>query len=104
MDGELIRRNPKRTKAKLERLRKLAAKSSKRRFHADFDDAEYTNWTSISHENIDYEVMPIIRGVGHLTQLIDWCNENCNGLWVAKSGHLYFEKDDDAAHFAMVWK
>lgn len=107
MDGELIRRNPKRTKAKLERLRKLAEKTGKkslRRFPTDYQSGEYEEWTNFSHDNINYKEMPMIRGVGYLTQLFDWCNDNCKGYWLAKGGRFYFEQDDDAALFAMVWK
>ena len=43
-------------KERLERLRKLSGKVEHlRRFHSDFENKEFLNWTCVSHENINYE-------------------------------------------------
>ena len=42
-------------KERLERLRKLEWIEHLRRFHSDFENKEFLNWTCVSHENINYE-------------------------------------------------
>jgi hypothetical protein len=46
----------------------------------------------------------LVPGSGMLIELIDWCNSNCDGYYVAHRGNIYFEDKDDAAMFIMVWK
>jgi len=91
--GELIRRNPKRTQERLLRLRRIVGpeKNPKRRFASDFDNEDYLKWT--------------VKGAGRLGELVDWCDDNCNGIYViGKSDKIYFEDENDAAMFALVWK
>ena len=103
---DLIRRNPKRTQERLARLRKIAQpKEVKRRFASEFKNEEYLKWTRISSDNVDYEVKPLVKGAGRLGELVDWCDDNCKGIYViGKSNKMYFEDDNDAAMFALVWK
>jgi hypothetical protein len=105
--GELIRRNPLRTQERLMRLRRIVGpeKNPKRRFASDFDNDDYLKWTAISSDKIDYELKPLVRGAGRLGELVDWCDDNCNGIYViGKSDKIYFEDENDAAMFALVWK
>jgi len=99
----LIKRNHN-TRALLDRLRKIEGKArNRRKFFSDFENKEFLNWTSVSKENIKF-TNEIVPGSGLLTELIDWCNDTCEGSYVAHRGSLYFELDDDAAMFIMVWK
>ena len=102
--GELIRRS--RVQERLARLRKITQpKEVKRRFASDFDNDDYLKWTAISSEKIDYELKPLIKGAGRLGELVDWCDDNCNGIYViGKSDKIYCEDENDAAMFALVWK
>ena len=106
--GELIRRNPLRTQERLMRLRRIVGpeKNPKRRFPSDFGTADdYLKWTAISSDKIDYELKPLVRGAGRLGELVDWCDDNCNGIYViGKGDKIYFEDENDAAMFALVWK
>ena len=105
--SELIRRNPKRVQERLLRLRKIVGpeKNPKRRFSSDFDNYDYLEWTAISSDKIDYEVKPLVRGAGRLGELVDWCDDNCNGIYViGKANKIYFEDENDAAMFTLVWK
>ena len=91
-------------KERLERLRKLSGKVEHlRRFHSDFENKEFLNWTCVSHENINYEKV-MIEGAGHITQLVDWCNSHLQDHYVAYQGKFYFKNDNDAAYFTMYWK
>lgn len=36
-------------------------------------------------------------------KMLVWCSNNCVGEWSASDG-FRFEKDKDAAYFALVWK
>ena len=102
--GELIRRS--RVQERLARLRKIAQpKKVKRRFASEFENEEYLKWTRISSDNVDYEVKPLVKGAGRLGELVDWCDDNCKGIYViGKSNKMYFEDDNEAAMFALVWK
>ena len=102
--GELIRRS--RVQERLARLRKIAQpKKVKRRFASEFENEEYLKWTRISSDNVDYEVKPLVKGAGRLGELVDWCDDNCNGIYViGKADKIYFEDENDAAMFALVWK
>ncbi|MDA9374078.1 hypothetical protein N9R43_01715 [bacterium] len=92
------------TKALLDRLRKIRhATKDRRKFHSDFENKEFFNWTPVSKESIKFDA-ELVPGSGVLTQLIDWCNDNCGGYYVAHRGDLYFEDPTDAAMFIMVWK
>ncbi len=103
---DLIRRNPKRTQERLARLRKIAQpKEVKRRFTSEFENEEYLEWTRISSDNVDYEVKPLVKGAGRLGELVDWCDDNCNGIYIiGKNDKIYFKDENDAAMFALVWK
>jgi len=103
---DLIRRNPKRTQERLARLRKIAQpKEVKRRFASEFENEEYLEWTCISSDNVDYEVKPLVKGAGRLGELVDWCDGNCNGIYIiGKNNKIYFKDKNDAAMFALVWK
>ena len=60
-------------KERLERLRKISGKVEQlRRFHSDFENQEFLNWTKIQHENINYDKI-MIQGAGYVTHLVDWC-------------------------------
>ena len=97
-------RDGKRTKDLLDRLRKIRGEvRDRRKFFSDFDNKEFLKWTSVSKEGIKFE-KEIVPGSGVLTELIDWCNSNCEGYYVAHRGDLFFEDDNDAAMFIMVWK
>ena len=104
---DLIRRNPKRTQERLARLRKIAQpKEVKRRFASEFDSSsDYLDWHRISSDNVDYEVTPLVKGAGRLGELVDWCDSNCNGIYIiGKNNNIYFKDENDAAMFALVWK
>ena len=105
--GELIRRNPQRTQERLLRLRRIVGpeKNPKRRFASDFDNDDYLKWTTISSDKIDYEIKPIVKGAGRLGELVDWCDDNCNKLYVlGMNDIIFFEDENDAAMFTLVWK
>ena len=105
--GELIRRNPLRTQERLIRLRRIVypKKNPTCRFASDFYNDDYLKWTAISSDKIDYELKPLVRGAGRLGELVDWCDDNCNGIYViGKGDKIYFEDENDAAMFALVWK
>jgi hypothetical protein len=105
--SELIRRNPKRVQERLLSLRKIVGpeKNPKRRFVSDFDNEEYLEWTPISSNNVDYGVTPLVKGAGRLGELVDWCDDNCKGIYIiARANKIYFEDENDAAMFALVWK
>jgi hypothetical protein len=100
--GELMRHSN--VKKRLERLRKLQNKvKNLRRFHSDFENKEFLEWTAMSHDDINYDKL-LVKGAGHVTQLVDWCNTHCKDFYVAYQGKLYFKNDTDAAYFTMVWK
>ena len=104
---ELIRRNPKRTQERLLKLRKIVGpeKNPKRRFVAEFDNEEYLKWTSVSCKNVDYGETHLIKGAGRLGELVDWCDDNCNKLYVlGMNDIIFFEDENDAAMFTLVWK
>ena len=91
-------------KERLDRLRAIQGKIDyRRKFLSDFNNKEFLEWTPVSKENIKFE-NELVPGSGVLTELIDWCNENCSGHYVAYRGDLYFEDENDAAMFIMVWK
>mgnify|MGYP001586425052 CR=1 FL=1 len=99
----LIKRNNN-TRSLLDRLRTIEGKArNRRKFFSDFDNKEFLEWTKVNKDNIKFD-NEIVPGSGVLTQLIDWCNDNCDGYYVAHRGSLYFEDDNDAAMFIMVWK
>ena len=104
--SELIKRNPERVKERLSKLRSIVKpKNPKRRFPSDFNNEEYLEWTSISSDNVDYEVTPLVKGAGRLGELVDWCDDNCNKLYIiGKANKIYFEDENDAAMFTLVWK
>ena len=104
--GELIRRNPKRTQERLDKLRSIVnPKKPKRRFLSDFNNEEYLKWTSISSNNVDYGVTPLVKGAGRLGELVDWCDDNCEEVYIiARGDTIYFKNENDAAMFALVWK
>jgi hypothetical protein len=92
------------TRNLLDRLRKIEGKArNRRKFFSDFENKEFMSWTPVSKDNIKFD-NEVIPGSGVLTELIDWCNDNCDGSYVAHRGSLYFESDNDAAMFVMVWK
>ena len=73
--------------------------------YSDFDNDNYLKWTAISSDKIDYELKPLVKGAGRLGELVDWCDDNCNGIYViGKADKIYFEDENDAAMFALVWK
>jgi len=93
-----------RTKELLERLRSIKGNIKDRRmFYSDFKNKEFLEWTNVSKSGIKFEG-ELVPGSGVLTELIDWANDNCSGHYVAYRGDLYFEDDNDAAMFIMVWK
>jgi len=98
----LIRRG--RTSELLERLRAIKGNvKDRRKFYSDFKNKEFLEWTNVSKDGIKFEG-ELVPGSGVLTELIDWANDNCSGHYVAYRGDLYFEDDNDAAMFIMVWK
>lgn len=93
-----------RTRDILDRLRSIRGEvRDRRKFFSDFDNREFLNWTKVSKEGIKFEG-ELVPGSGVLTELIDWCNDNCDKSYVAYHGDLFFEDDNDAAMFIMVWK
>ena len=104
--GELIRRNPKRTQERLARLRKIAQpKQVKRRFVSDYENGEYLKWTNVSCKNVDYGETHLVKGAGRLGELVDWCDDNCNKLYIlGMDDIIFFEDENDAAMFTLVWK
>lgn len=92
------------TRSLLDKLRILRGEiRDRRKFFSDFDNKEFLNWTPVSKDGIKFE-KELVPGSGMLIELIDWCNSNCDGYYVAYQGALYFENNDDAAMFIMVWK
>lgn len=92
------------TRNLLDRLRVLRGDiRDRRKFFSDFENREFFNWTKVSKEGIKFE-KELVPGSGVLTELIDWANDNCEGYYVAHRGDLYFEDENDAAMFIMVWK
>lgn len=99
----LIHRQNK-TRKLLDKLRVLRGEiRDRRKFFSDFDNKEFLNWTPVSKDGIVFE-KELVPGSGMLIELIDWCNSNCEGYYVAHRGDIYFEYKDDAAMFIMVWK
>ena len=93
-----------RTSELLDRLRIIRGEIiDRRKFFSDFKNKEFLKWTPVSKENIKFE-KELVPGSGVLTELIDWCNSNCEGYYVAHRGDIYFEDENDAAMFIMVWK
>lgn len=93
-----------RTSELLDRLRIIRGEiRDRRKFFSDFKNKEFLKWTPVSKENIKFE-KELVPGSGVLTELIDWCNSNCEGYYVAHRGDIYFEDENDAAMFIMVWK
>lgn len=91
-------------KERLDRLRAIRGEiRTRRKFFSDFSNKEFLEWTAVSKENIKFEG-ELVPGSGVLTELIDWCNDNCDSHYVAYRGDLYFEDEQDAAMFIMVWK
>jgi hypothetical protein len=91
-------------KERLERLRKLQGKVEHlRKFAKEFDNDEFLQWdkVEVSDLRFDNEIVP---GAGVLTQLIDWCNDNCSDSYVAYRGDFFFKSPTDAAFMIMVWK
>lgn len=102
--GELIRHS--RVQERLARLRKIAQpKEVKRRFVSEFKNEEYLKWTSVSCKNVDYGETHLIKGAGRLGELVDWCDDNCNKLYIlGMDDIIFFEDENDAAMFTLVWK
>lgn len=93
-----------RTRELLDKLRQIRGEiRTRRKFFSDFDSKEFLKWTQVSKDGIKFK-FELVPGSGVLTELIDWCNDNCNGYYVAYRGDLYFEDEQDAAMFIMVWK
>lgn len=91
-------------KERLDRLRAIRGEiRTRRKFFSDFESNEFLKWTPVSKDDIKFK-FELVPGSGVLTELIDWCNDNCNGYYVAYRGDLYFEDEQDAAMFIMVWK
>lgn len=91
-------------KERLERLRKLQGKVEHlRKFAKEFDNDEFMHWNKVEVSSLKFE-NEMIPGAGVLTQLVDWCNENCTESYVAFRGDFYFKSDQDAALLIMVWK
>lgn len=91
-------------KERLNRLREISGDiQNRRKFFNDFDNNEFLKWTAVSKDDIKFK-FELVPGSGVLTELIDWCNGNCKGHYVAYRGDLYFEDEHDAAMFIMVWK
>jgi hypothetical protein len=100
----LVMQRESKTKELLERLRAIKSNIRDRRmFYSDFKNKEFLEWTNVSKDGIKFEG-ELVPGSGVLTELIDWANDNCSGHYVAYRGDLYFEDDNDAAMFIMVWK
>ena len=60
-------------KERLERLRKISGKVEQlRRFHSDFENQEFLNWTKIQHENINYDKTFLYVGRNHPVKSIDF--------------------------------
>ena len=96
--------NKNRTRTLLDKLRVLRGEiRDRRKFFSDFNDGEFLKWTPVSKDGIMFE-KELVPGSGMLIELIDWCNSNCDGYYVAHRGDIYFEYEDDAAMFIMVWK
>jgi len=104
--SELIRRNPERVKERLSKLRSIVKpKNPKRRFVSDYDNGEYLKWTNISCKNVDYGETHLVKGAGRLGELVDWCDDNCNKLYIlGMDDIIFFEDENDAAMFTLVWK
>ena len=93
-----------RTPELLERLRQIQGNIAvRRRFMSDFKEKEFLNWTHVSKADISFK-NELVPGAGALTELIDWCEDNCKGYYVVHRGELFFQEDNDAAMFIMVWK
>ena len=104
--SELIRRNPKRVKERLSKLRSIVKpKKPKRRFVSDFDNEEYLKWTSVSCKGVDYGQTHLVKGAGRLGELVDWCDYNCTRFYIiGMNDIIFFENENDAAMFTLVWK
>ena len=104
--SELIRRNPERVKERLSKLRSIVKpKNPKRRFVSDYDNGEYLKWTNISCKNVDYGETHLVKGAGRLGELVDWCDDNCNKLYIlGMDDIIFFEDENDGAMFTLVWK
>ena len=104
--SELIRRNPKRVQERLSKLRSIIKpKNPKRRFVSDYENGEYLKWTNVSCKNVDYGETHLVKGAGRLGELVDWCDDNCNKLYIlGMDDIIFFEDENDGAMFTLVWK
>lgn len=97
---------PRKSNAKslLDKLRVIRGEvRDRRKFFSDFNNKEFLHWTPVSKDGIKFE-KELVPGSGMLVELIDWCNSNCDGYYVAYQGRIFFEDKNDAAMFIMVWK
>lgn len=44
-----------------------------------------------------------IDDISSLDAIIEWCNENCNGLFRYSDNIFYFEEESDMTAFKIMW-
>lgn len=92
-----------RTHYRLERLRKLVSANKQNRMYiSEFPDKSFQTWHSVDCSKMDSGVTDtLIRG--SVNHFMTWCEDNCSGKYVLYRKVIWFETQEDATFFLMVW-
>lgn len=91
-----------RVQQRLERLRQLVPNNKKKRMYvSEFPDKSFQKWHSVDCAKLSGEVKTLIQG--SINHYIDWCENNCDSKFVVYRKVIWFEKEEDATFFLMVW-
>jgi hypothetical protein len=92
-----------RVQQRLERLRQLVPSSKKKRMYvSEFPDKSFQQWHSVDCSRIDRSGNHTLIQ-GSVNHFMIWCEENCSGKYVLYRKIIWFEKEEDATFFLMVW-
>lgn len=92
-----------RVQNRLDRLRKLIPeKKQKRMYVSEFPDKSFQNWNSVDCSRINGSGNHTLIQ-GSVNHLMIWCEENCSGRYVLYRKIIWFEQEEDASFFLMVW-
>ena len=92
-----------RVQERLDRLRSLVSEQKQNRMYvSEFPDKSFQQWHSVNCSKIDSGVTDtLIRG--SVNHFMIWCEENCSGKYVLYRKIIWFENEQDATLFLMVW-
>lgn len=87
-------------KEHLDRLRSIVSTPQKRVYKSEIKHDTYKQWRVVNLRDIQTDtIIP-----GSIKPFVDWCADNCTSQYMFYSKTIYFESEDDASFFLMVWK